>query len=191
MTDCHNEWFSTISPPAPSFVVWFIDIQKFIWSKLLGYVTYYDVKLCQMSSKTYHSVARNVDYKVIPSLVLSRTPHHSHTSNRLPLLPGLFLVLVGTRKFVYYESRKRELKIRLMNEGRSDERLKDRVEESTWLTYTGLHDKTNQKYLEIKMRSSRNPRQDTADHCLMSRRRRYTEEVVIVTVLLRELHSWN
>ena len=32
---------------------------------------------------------------------------------------------------VYYESRKRELKIRLMNEGRSDERLKDRVEEST------------------------------------------------------------
>jgi hypothetical protein len=33
--------------------------------------------------------------------------------------------------FIYYESRKRELKIRLMNEGRCDERLKDRVEEST------------------------------------------------------------
>ena len=32
---------------------------------------------------------------------------------------------------VYYESRKRELKIRLMNERRSDERLKVRVEEST------------------------------------------------------------
>ena len=31
---------------------------------------------------------------------------------------------------VYYESRKRELKIRLMNEGRCDERLKARVEES-------------------------------------------------------------
>jgi hypothetical protein len=44
---------------------------------------------------------------------------------------------------VYYESRKRELKIRLMNEGRCDERLKVRVEESTCLTYTGLHDKTN------------------------------------------------
>jgi hypothetical protein len=44
---------------------------------------------------------------------------------------------------VYYESRKRELKIRLMNEGRCDERPKDRVEESTYLTYTGLHDKTN------------------------------------------------
>jgi hypothetical protein len=29
---------------------------------------------------------------------------------------------------VYYESRKRELKIRLMNEGRCDERLKARVE---------------------------------------------------------------
>jgi hypothetical protein len=41
---------------------------------------------------------------------------------------------------VYYESRKRELKIRLMNEGRWDERLKARVEESTCLA---LHDKTN------------------------------------------------
>jgi hypothetical protein len=45
--------------------------------------------------------------------------------------------------FVYYESRKRELKIRLMNEGRCDERLNARVEESTCVTYTGLHDKTN------------------------------------------------
>jgi hypothetical protein len=44
---------------------------------------------------------------------------------------------------VEYKSRKRELKIRLMNEGRCDERLKTRVEESTCLTYTGLHDKTN------------------------------------------------
>ena len=56
---------------------------------------------------------------------------------------------------VYYESRKRELQIRLMNEGRCDERLKTRVEESTFLTYTGFHDKTNEKYLEIKMRSTR------------------------------------
>jgi hypothetical protein len=38
-------------------------------------------------------------------------------------------------KDIYYESRKRELKIRLMNEGRCDERLKVRVEEST---YTGF-----------------------------------------------------
>ncbi len=30
---------------------------------------------------------------------------------------------------VYYESRKRELKIRLMNEGRCDERVKARVED--------------------------------------------------------------
>jgi len=44
---------------------------------------------------------------------------------------------------VYYESRNRELKISLMNEGRCDERLKARVEESTCLTYTGLHDQTN------------------------------------------------
>ena len=44
---------------------------------------------------------------------------------------------------VYYESRKREIQIRLMNECRCDQRLKARVEESTYLTYTGLHDKTN------------------------------------------------
>jgi hypothetical protein len=30
-----------------------------------------------------------------------------------------------------------------MTEGRCDERLIDRVEESTCLTYTGLYDKTN------------------------------------------------
>jgi hypothetical protein len=47
------------------------------------------------------------------------------------------------RGLVYYESRKRELKIRLMNEDRCDERLKARVEDSTRLTYTGFHDKTN------------------------------------------------
>jgi hypothetical protein len=44
---------------------------------------------------------------------------------------------------VYYESRNREVKRRLINEGRYDERLKDKVEESTCLTYTGFHDKTN------------------------------------------------
>ena len=43
----------------------------------------------------------------------------------------------GTEE-VYYESRKRELKRRLINEGRCDERLKAKVEESTCLTYTGL-----------------------------------------------------
>jgi hypothetical protein len=44
---------------------------------------------------------------------------------------------------VYYESRKRELKRRLINEGLCDERLKGKVEESTCLSYTGLNDKTN------------------------------------------------
>jgi hypothetical protein len=44
---------------------------------------------------------------------------------------------------VYYESRKRDLKRRLINEGRCDERLKAKVEECTCLTYTGLNDKTN------------------------------------------------
>jgi uncharacterized HAD superfamily protein len=36
---------------------------------------------------------------------------------------------------VYYESRKRELKRRLLNEGRCDERLKAKVEESTVVYY--------------------------------------------------------
>ena len=44
---------------------------------------------------------------------------------------------------VYYEYRDRDLKRRLINEGRCDERLKAKVEESTCLTYTGFHDKTN------------------------------------------------
>jgi hypothetical protein len=47
-----------------------------------------------------------------------------------------------SREVVYYESRKRELRRRLINEGRCDERLKAKVEESTCLSYTGLHDKT-------------------------------------------------
>jgi hypothetical protein len=42
-----------------------------------------------------------------------------------------FLVKNQRNFVVYYESRKRELKIRLMNEGRDDERLNVRVEEST------------------------------------------------------------
>ncbi len=47
--------------------------------------------------------------------------------------------------FVYYELRKRDLKRRLINEGRCDERLKDKVEESTCFHTldTGLNDKTN------------------------------------------------
>jgi hypothetical protein len=48
-----------------------------------------------------------------------------------------------SKSVVYDESRKWEVKIRLMNEGRCDERQKARVEESTWLTYTGLYDITN------------------------------------------------
>ncbi len=67
-------------------------------------------------------------------------------------MPRLLFIVNGTSEsykedqecfVVYYESRKRELKMRLMNEGRYDERLKVRVEESTCLTYTEFHDKTN------------------------------------------------
>jgi hypothetical protein len=48
-------------------------------------------------SKAYHYVTQNVVNKVIPSLLLSRPPHRSYSSNRFPLLPSLFLTLVGTR----------------------------------------------------------------------------------------------
>ena len=47
------------------------------------------------------------------------------------------------KKFVYYESLKRELKTKLIYECRCDERLKTKVEESTRLGCTVLHDKTN------------------------------------------------
>ncbi len=37
-----------------------------------------------------------------------------------------------------------------MNECRCDERLKDRLEDSTYLTYTGLYDKTKIVYYESR-----------------------------------------
>jgi hypothetical protein len=40
--------------------------------------------------------------------------------------------------FLYYESRKRELKIRCIYECRCDERLQTKTTEFTLLTYTGL-----------------------------------------------------
>jgi hypothetical protein len=74
---------------------------------------------------------------ILPSL--TRHDRNLFLRRRAPDKQAQFLI-----KFVvYYESRKRELKIRLMNEGRCDERLKVRVEESTRLTYTGLHKKKN------------------------------------------------
>ena len=45
--------------------------------------------------------------------------------------------------FLFIMNRESELQRRLVNEGRYDERLKGKVEGSTYLTYTGLHDKTN------------------------------------------------
>ncbi len=51
---------------------------------------------------------------------------------------------------VYYESRKRELKIKPISECRCDERLKTKSEESTRLGYTGLLGEL--EYLKIKTR---------------------------------------
>jgi hypothetical protein len=66
--------------------------------------------------------------------------------------------MVNTRKInssssddpLYYESIKRELKTRPINECRCDERLETQVEESTRLIYTGLHGE--QEHLKIKKR---------------------------------------
>ena len=51
---------------------------------------------------------------------------------------------------VYYESIKRELKTRPINECRCDERLKTKAEESTRLAYTGLLGEL--EHLKIKTR---------------------------------------
>jgi hypothetical protein len=51
---------------------------------------------------------------------------------------------------VYYESRKREIKKRLKNEDRCDERLKTKTEKSTCLTCTGLHEEL--EHIKIKTR---------------------------------------
>ncbi len=51
---------------------------------------------------------------------------------------------------VYYESIKREPKIRPIYECRCDERLKTKVEESMYLTYTGLLGEL--EHLKIKTR---------------------------------------
>jgi hypothetical protein len=78
-----------------------------------------------------------------PDLVLSfsRIPEANYceiTREKGEMYQCVWTSLLSRGFVVYYESRKRELKIRLMNEGRCDERLKARVEESTCLTYTGL-----------------------------------------------------
>ncbi len=90
------------------------------------------------------------------SMVSQRRPR-SYVSTRISKIrlmnEGMSLVLIDKARakkkrpihyvVVYYKSRNRELKIRLMNESRCDERLKSRVQDDICLTYTGLHDKTN------------------------------------------------
>jgi hypothetical protein len=46
--------------------------------------------------------------------------------------------ILGSTAFVYYESRKREIKTRPIYECQCDERLKTKSQKSTRLTYTGL-----------------------------------------------------
>ncbi len=54
------------------------------------------------------------------------------------------------KRILYYETIKREVKTRPMNECRCDERLKSKAEESTRLVYTGLHGEP--EHLKIKTR---------------------------------------
>jgi hypothetical protein len=63
---------------------------------------------------------------------------HVDKSRGIVIIVTLTKVLVKID--VYYESRKRDLRIRLMNEGRWDERLKTRVEESRWASAPSRHD---------------------------------------------------
>jgi hypothetical protein len=70
----------------------------------------------------YFILSRRYPPVLIPSLVLF------HQNSAWVTHDVFSFVIV-----VHYESRKRELTIRLMNEGRCDERLKARVEESTCL----------------------------------------------------------
>ena len=57
---------------------------------------------------------------------------------------------VFVKHVVYYESIKRELKIRPIYECRCDERLKTKTEESTRFTYTGFFGEL--EHLKIKTR---------------------------------------
>ena len=53
-------------------------------------------------------------------------------------------------RFVYYETRKREVKVRPIYKCRCDERLKTKSEKSTLLRYTGLFGEL--EHLKIKTR---------------------------------------
>jgi hypothetical protein len=56
--------------------------------------------------------------------------------------------------FVYYESRKRELKTKPLYECRRDERLKPKGEESTYLAYTVLLGELEHLKIETRLIAS-------------------------------------
>ena len=69
--------------------------------------------------------------------LLCSSPWTRHTSV-VAMLGRPLCICVCLGNFVYYESIKRELKIRPTYDGRFDERLKTKVKELTRLAYTGL-----------------------------------------------------
>ncbi len=77
----------------------YVIMTNWQWWTICHCIPSCSLNLRQMPSKTYHSVEGNVTYKVMPSLLMSRQPHHNHTSNRLPLLPPLFRGEINTQPF--------------------------------------------------------------------------------------------
>ena len=54
-----------------------------------------------------------------------------------------------------YESRKWEWKKRRKNEDRCDERLQTKEEESTCLTYTGLHEELEHQKIKTRLKNTK------------------------------------
>jgi hypothetical protein len=63
----------------------------------------------------------------------------------------MFVEPMNQMTFVYYESKKRNLKKRHENEYLCDERLKTKVEESTCLVLTGLHEELEHLKIETRL----------------------------------------
>jgi hypothetical protein len=65
--------FRTAPPDKPPVY----RLTTLVGEKLIGSCS---LRLCQMTAKSYHSVARNKTYKTIPSFLLTRPPRGRHTS---------------------------------------------------------------------------------------------------------------
>jgi hypothetical protein len=147
LTDFYHNWTNSILQQMKRNF-WKIADTLFRISTMTNSFTYWPGEYHPYSLGPDPQISRNCEASAVPRWICIYI--HTYTTNDV----GSTHILVrlsfkdeprfpSWKSVVYYESRKRELKTWLMNESRCDERLKARVEESTWLTYTGLHDKTN------------------------------------------------